>query len=597
MKHSVELKLLVKKIGPLFFLIFSFSIINAQGIQKLDNRSELKRDERTRFYITPKRIVWLSDSTGKSVRNPDNLLNNGVGQVIKANRNDLVLKTDKNHQAGILLDFGQELTGGIQLMINSNHNNSKLRIRFGESVSEAMSNLGEKNSTNDHALRDFETSVAKWSTLEVGSSGFRFVRIDKIDTLEAINIKEINAIQVIRDIPYKGSFHCNDERLNRIWEVGAYTVHLNMQEYLYDGIKRDRQVWMGDMNPEMMTIFSVFGDNNVVPKSMDFARDAAPLPKYINGISSYSIWWLICQRDYYQYQGNLSYLKEQKPYLLSLLNLLITKVDSTGKENLGRWRYIDWPTSNNNEGIHAGLQSLMLMGMNVGVELCTYLNESEMAEKCRLTALKLKKHVPSPNHSKYAAALMELSGLSENLKVHNDVLAKKPTDSISPFMGYYVLKSFAKAGDYQTGINMIKEFWGGMLDMGATTFWEDFDLNWMKDAAPIDQLVPAGKKDIHGDFGGFAYKGFRHSLAHGWASGPTAWLSQYVLGVNVIEPGCKKISIEPHLGNLSNVKGTFPTPMGIVTIQHLKLKSGEIKTIYTAPKGVKVIVKKTTNLK
>ena len=52
----------------------------------------------------------------------------------------------------------------------------------------------------------------------------------------------------------------------------SYTVHLNMQEYLWDGIKRDRLVWVGDMHPEVMTIHTVFGENEVVRKSLDFAK-------------------------------------------------------------------------------------------------------------------------------------------------------------------------------------------------------------------------------------------------------------------------------------------------------------------------------------
>ena len=81
---------------------------------------------------------------------------------------------------------------------------------------------------------------------------------------------------VIRDIPYVGSFRSDDERLNRIWEVGAYTVHLNMQDYLWDGIKRDRLVWLGDMHPEVRTINAVFGHNPVVAQSLDVTRDVTP---------------------------------------------------------------------------------------------------------------------------------------------------------------------------------------------------------------------------------------------------------------------------------------------------------------------------------
>ena len=97
---------------------------------------------------------------------------------------------------------------------------------------------------------------------------------------------------------------------------------------------------------------------------------------------------------------------------------------------------------------------------------------------------------------------------------------------MSTFYGYYVLQARAKAGDYQGCLDCIRQYWGAMLDLGATTFWEDFDLEWTANAARIDELVPPGKKDIHGDFGNYCYKGFRHSLCHGWASGPTAWLSR-----------------------------------------------------------------------
>ena len=151
-----------------------------------------------------------------------------------------------------------------------------------------------------------------------------------------------------------------------------------------------------------------------------------------------------------------------------------------------------------------------------------------------------------------------------------------------------MLQAQAKAGNYQGAIDVIRTYWGGMLDMGATTFWEDFNLEWIPGSAPIDELIPAGKKDIHGDFGNFCYSRLRHSLCHGWASGPTAWLSEHVLGVKVMTPGCRTLKIEPHLGDLEWVEGTFPTPKGDVRISHRK-QNGKIVTKVKAPKGVKII--------
>ena len=120
-----------------------------------------------------------------------------------------------------------------------------------------------------------------------------------------------------------------------------------MQNYLWDGIKRDRLVWLGDMHPEVMTINTVFGNNEVVPKSLDLARDLTPLPNWMNGISSYSLWWILIQRDWYYYQGNLEYLKKQQDYLTGLLHYLATKIDNNGKEILDGNRFLDWPSSEN----------------------------------------------------------------------------------------------------------------------------------------------------------------------------------------------------------------------------------------------------------
>ena len=94
-------------------------------------------------------------------------------------------------------------------------------------------------------MRDITMKIPSNGQIEIGNTGFRFVRIDLLQTEVNVHIKEASAILRYRDIPYLGSFRCSDERLNQIWMTGAYTVHLNMQEYLWDGIKRDRLIWLG----------------------------------------------------------------------------------------------------------------------------------------------------------------------------------------------------------------------------------------------------------------------------------------------------------------------------------------------------------------
>ncbi|BBE16159.1 alfa-L-rhamnosidase [Aquipluma nitroreducens] len=570
--------------------------VNAQlpAFFKDDSLLKTRSTKIVRKYLSPQRIVWTSDKSGNQVKNANAILNPGNGQPELIKGEYLKLVSHGDSYPGILLDFGREIHGGLSIItsIGNDKQMGRVRIRFGESVSEAMSDIGQNNATNDHAMRDFVISMPWLGGIEVGNTGFRFVRIDLIDPDKSIEIKEISASFSYLDIPYLGSFISSDERLNSIWMTGAYTVHLNMQDYLWDGIKRDRLVWIGDMHPEVMTINSVFGFNEVVPKSLDLIRDQTPLPDWMNTISSYSIWWILIQHDWFYYQGDLKYLKEQQKYLAALLHQLSTKIDSDGKEMLDGLRFLDWPSSVNQAAIHAGLQSLMVMAFQNGLDLCRFLGDTETTELCQSSLEKLRKHIPNMAGSKQAAALLALSGLVSPEKSNSELLSKNGVHNMSTFYGYYMLKARALDGDYQGALDNIREYWGGMLDLGATTFWEDFNIDWMKNAGRIDELVPEGKADIHGDFGDYCYKGFRHSLCHGWASGPTSWLSQYVLGIEVLEPGCKTIRIKPNLGDLKWVRGTFPTPYGILSVSHQRMDDGQVKTSYQAPKEINVLLEK-----
>ena len=147
------------------------------------------------------------------------------------------------------------------------------------------------------------------------------------------------------------------------------------------------------------------------------------------------------------------------------------------------------------------------------------------------------------------------------------------------------MRAISKGGYTAEAITIMREYWGAMLDLGATTFWEDFDMDWVTEkTVGIDKIVPDGMIDVHGDFGKFCYKGFRHSLCHGWASGPTSFLSQTVTGIEILEPGCRSVSINPDLGGLEYIKTKYPTPYGVIEVEAEK---GTDKPKIILPEGVK----------
>ena len=201
----------------------------------------------------------------------------------------------------------------------------------------------------------------------------------------------------------------------------------------------------------------------------------------------------------------------------------------------------------------------------------------------------IKKHIYPYEGNKQVAAMLSLAEMVDADRISNNVIKPKGAEGLSTFWGYYILQALAKSGDYGAALEIIRKYWGKMLELGATTFWEDFDIKWTENAGRIDEFVPGEKKDIHGDFGKHCYKGFRHSLCHGWASGPTAFLSQYVLGISIKEAGCKEVEIRPALAGLKWVKGKFPTPYGEICVEHSEMK-GKIKSKVSAPNEIKIIL-------
>ncbi len=534
-----------------------------------------KPDPRVRTLLKPVRVVWQTE--GKSAPK-------GAQELLREGGKSCVMKHDGD-APGLLLDFGREIHGGVRITngITPAHAPTPVRVRFGESVAEAMGKTDQ-----DHAIHDQVILIPWYGYAEFGNTGFRYARIDLVEPGTMLDIKEFAAVFIRRDLEYKGAFSCSDERINEIWRTGAYTTHLCMQDRVWDGIKRDRLVWIGDLHPETMVVNTVFGGVDVIPESLDYVRDETPLPNWMNGISSYSLWWLLIHHDWFLYQGNLDYLKAQREYLEALVRQLAAQIGDDGAERMGEGRFLDWPSSGDDAAIHAGLHALLTMGLARGAALCDILGAAETAAAARDGEARLRRHTPPACASKQANALIALAGLEDAKRVNAAVLAKEPLRGVSTFYGYYVLQARAMAGDYAGALDVIRNYWGAMLDLGATTFWEDFNLDWVPGSVGVNDLVPEGKKSIHADFGNYCYKGLRHSLCHGWASGPTAWLGEHVLGFRPLEPGCKKLLVRPNLAGLEWAEGAFPAPQGVVRVRHEAGPDG-VKSEIDAPAGVEIV--------
>ncbi len=547
-----------------------------------------------RSYVEPTRIVWISDTTGRYIKNSDALLKPFSGQVSVASKQFATLRSDSTTTASVLLDFGRELHGGLKISsaIREQMRPLKLRIRLGESVTEAMSDVTEQpnrqNATNEHSLRDATIEVPWLGSTTFGNSGFRFARIDLLDKDTDYPIANVSAILEVTDADEKGSFKCDDDRLTRIWNTGAYTVKLNMQDFLWDGIKRDRLVWLGDMHPEVMTIGTVFGNHDVVKRSLDFAVADTPLPGWMNGMCSYSLWWIIIQRDLYLQTGDISYLKSTIPYMTELVRQIDSKIDKSGFEHLDGTRFIDWPTSENEKVINSGLQALTTMALRAAVQTGEFVNDKQLVSLAGKRLRRASSVRPDNHGNSQAAALNILAGLSDDIDRDCRLILENGIDDFTTFYGYYMLEALAMGGYIDEALELISKYWGAMLDLGATTFWEDLKFSDTKNAGRIDEITPEGKHDIHADGGAYCYKGLRLSLCHGWASGPTPWLTRHVLGIRPLEPGCRVLEVKPNLGRLNYAEGSYPTPYGTVNVSVKRNNEGKIECTVESPDEIQI---------
>lgn len=541
----------------------------------------IKRDERIREFITPCRVVAKSTN----VFDVKNLLEERVPQVTLS---DMGLCVIRGVGSFVLLDFGVEFSGGVRLCVSgvrSENGRADILVRFGESATEAMTPLGEKNATNDHANREFKMNVGALSMNETNESGLRFVYIEML-TAGDLALKAVQGVFVHRDLEWSGSFECSDARLTKIWNTAAYTVFLNMQDCLWDGVKRDRLVWIGDINTEIKTILAVFGANDIIPKSLDLIRDTTPEGRWMNNISSYSMWWVINQYEWYVATGDRQYLMSQGDTLYDLMCRFIESVGDDGREQLMRTgRFLDWQSSDNPKAIHAGLQALLKLAIGYGGRMCEIIGYRELAARCEECVSRMARYVPHHGDSKQAASLLALAGLRAAEDINTNVLTPGGVHGYSTFFGYYILKTKGDAGDIAGALDDIREYWGGMLDMGATTFWEDFKVDWMKNAFRIDELPRGTMHDIHGEYGDYCYKNFRHSLCHGWASGPCPFLSEYVLGVRRLSHDT--FAVDPLIGDLDWIHGKYPTAFGEIEIE-AETRGYRTALKVKAPRGVKI---------
>jgi len=469
----------------------------------------------------------------------------------------------------LLLDFGREVAGRL-LVESASPADTTLSIAYGESEIEALASGLTPGQQGGNYLGTNIIEVPANGVARGPKSGFRYVRIRFLRGASTTAFKAIRVEGIYYPVTYAGSFESSDPLLNRIWETGAYTAHLCMQDGVWDAVKRDRGRWAGDLDVEGRVISAVFGERALMEETLHAL--APPGGGHVNGIPSYSALWITSLASLYQSSGDKVFLASEHDDLLHVLETMDASLDPRGLFDNAKhqWLFVDWAP-----GLYAytfeariGTQLQYIRGYRAAAALLLDMGDSANARRYETqatSALAAVHTLRDANGVTYGSTwqLNALAALTDDPatrpelwdSILSHVKQDEPSDQVvSPYFNAYILDAMAAAGHHREALDWIRAYWGGMLAEGATSFWESYDLRWPK-TNPHLSLQADGTS------------GYFVSMAHGWSSGPTAWLSENVLGITSTSPGYDSVNIHPHLLGLEYAQGSVPTPHGTIAIR------------------------------
>ncbi|KAJ3959958.1 hypothetical protein N0V92_003399 [Colletotrichum tropicale] len=392
---------------------------------------------------------------------------------------------------------------------------------------------------------------------------------------------------------YQGYFHSSSDLLNKIWYAGAYTLQTNAappetgrvlteavwngswfndaylgvgSSLLLDGAKRDRWIWPGDMGVAVPSAFVSTGDlesaRNALQTMFDYQQPSGIFPRagppYLDATSdTYHMWTMIGAYNYVLFSGDLPWLAANWAAYLRAMDYICAKIiPDTGILNAtatGDWaRYI---YSTNGSAPNMLLYRTLTTGAFLA-DLAPSNSSSPSAPSSTATrTAPSTRKTPTPTPSPSASP--ELPG------------------NISPFITSIELEAHFAAGRPDRALRLIRDSWGWYLTHPNGT-----------QSTVIEGYL------TDGTFGYRKTRGYTDdpsyvSHAHGWSSGPTSTLTEYLVGLRVTAPAGREWRLKPVLGEVEAAQAGFTTALGRFSARW-EVKNGSVASVeWDVPTGTR----------
>lgn len=412
---------------------------------------------------------------------------------------------------------------------------------------------------------------------------------------------------------YEGKFECSDPDINLAWEMGRRTLELCTQPaldsqhpvgkpgqwVLWDGCRRDREIWIGDLRPAALAHYSLSSNSEPVATSLRLAAAAAFENGLIPGsvssrqaFNEYALWWIVTLWEYVYHTGDSALASELGPDLRRLLDWIQTHVSGSqgffGVEN-------SWSYTLPRKGLLCGANMVLSYAYSAAANLAKYCGLD--ADHYRSLASDQRARVLENYYDPDNCIFRDLPNTTDDHRVweDNNALAillgiARPEDSLSilgqlksrlwgpfgaatcspkfqteelnplcpwahngtiwPFANAYEVGAWMQSGQIAQGLDLLKRYTHACNRAGTETIWE------MIQADGSLPLSPDGR--------------YLLSLCHAWGATANHYIHRYVLGVSPLAEGWRKVKISPNLGNLEWATGSIPTPHGPIRIELLK---------------------------
>lgn len=489
---------------------------------------------------------------------------------------------------GTLYDFGKETFGS--LVLHGVKGNGRLNVYYGESKEEAQDKEHcetlDKFEMTSSAVVDLSTGIVlerKGEDYNVTSTkAFRYVYVETEGTAE---VEDISMMYEYAPETVRASFRCNDDMINKMWEISEYTLHLTTREFFIDGIKRDRWTWSGDAYQSYLMNYYLYFDSDCVKRTTWQLRGKDPVTSHINTIMDYTFYWFLGIYDYYMYTGDSRFVNQIYPRMQSLMNYVLGRTDKDGmvEGQTGDWVFVDWADGPMSKKGKLSFEQVLFCRSLETMALCAHIvgNADDEKKYQSLYNEIRSKLIPmfwdnerkalvhnvedgkqSNQITRYANLFAifynyltdeQKSEVASNV-IHNDNIMKITT----PYMRFYELEALCVMGEQADVLKQMKDYWGGMINLGATTFWEKYNPELNVKGASVEENLRA-QLPMYG-------RPYGKSLCHAWGASPIYLLGRYFLGVEPTKQGYEEYTVKPVLGGLKWMDGDVPTPEGTIHV-------------------------------